>query len=71
MSVFENDQRPPVTVAATIKVYTKKAVLAHLHNKGEEHWLPRSQIEIEEEDGDDVIIHIRAWLAEKTHIEDD
>ena len=70
MSIFDNDRQPPVTVAGRIEQPTKKAVLAHLYGRGEDLWLPRSQIEIED-DGDDVIIHIRAWLAEKNNIEND
>lgn len=33
-------------------------------------WLPKSQIELEEDDTEPTVVHIPRWLAEKNDLED-
>lgn len=61
------DEDEDVEVEGIFLVETDAAVLLEI--EGEEVWLPKSQVfaglEGDEERGDDVIVTIPAWLAEK------
>ena len=59
----------PVVLLGEVEASTKKAVLFKGHEMAEAVWLPRSQCEIEDMDGE-WRVAIPGWLAEKNGIEE-